>query len=318
MPEISIILPAYNSVDFIGQTIASICAQDFADWELVVVNDGSTDDTSAAIRGRDPRFVLIEQANAGIAAARNSGLRAARGRYIAFIDHDDYWHPQKLSAQLRAFHANPRAGIVYGQFELWNPDQAPRFPDDELDATRIDPRLSGWIYHRLLLTNWVLFSTALFRREVFDRVGWFDTQMPPADDWDMAVRASREFQFVKLAQPVTLYRQHPLQTSRIVEVRERQTEFRERALRVFGTTGPDGSKVDLRAVEERQFRAYVDHAALHRDRGDPRVAIAALNKALRLRPLDWGAWLLYLRTLGKWLTRSPKDRRMTPDERGGQ
>ncbi|MEO8304471.1 MAG: hypothetical protein ABI724_10150 [Betaproteobacteria bacterium] len=114
----------------------------------------------------------------------------------------------------------------------------------------------------------------------------------------IAVRVSREYQFMKLAQPVALYRQHPLQTSRTVEVRERQSEYREHTLRRFGMTGPDGSRVDMEAVRERQF----SHAALHCARGDPSVAVSSLHKARSLRPLAPRAWPLYVEAWGKRLT----------------
>ncbi|MGN2390562.1 glycosyltransferase family 2 protein [Pelomicrobium sp. G1] len=114
MPEVSVIVPTFNSERFIAQTIGSVFAQTFRGFEILVVDDGSIDGTIAAIPKNDPRVRIFRQENAGVAAARNTGIKNAKGRYIAFLDHDDFWHPQKLAAQLESFRRRPEIGVVYG------------------------------------------------------------------------------------------------------------------------------------------------------------------------------------------------------------
>lgn len=299
MPQVSVIVPAYNSAAFIRETIGSVVAQTFSDWELLVVNDGSTDDTKHVVSGIDARVICIDRDNGGIAAARNTGLSLARGQFVAFLDHDDYWHPEKLAAQLSAAQTHDEYGVFYGEFRQWDPIEVPSFADEHLNPGFIDERLSGWIYHLLLLTNWVLFSTALFRRKVFEEVGMFDPELPPADDWDLAVRASRKFKFLKLAQPVVLYRQHGAQTSRRVTAKDHEVEFRRRTIDRFGLIGPNGAEVDRVELRTRQFRAHFRHGTLHLRQGDPAIAALALRDALRLNPRSAKAWLYYLASRGR-------------------
>ena len=289
MPTVSVVIPAYNSARFIAQTLGSVIAQSFADFEILVVDDGSTDDT-AAIAGRvSPRVNVIRQSNGGIAAARNTGLAAAGGDFVAFLDHDDIWHPQKLEAQIECFRRNPKVGLVYGEFNRWEEGSAPTFPPEPLDPSLLDEDRSGWIYHKLLLTNWVLFSTALFRRESVKAIGLFDAALPPADDWDFAIRASWLFPFAKMRQVVALYRVHPGQTSRVVAARNLEAEFRERTLKKFGYVGPDGSPADRHAVRERLIRSHLSFGADHLSRGDPRIATSSFFKALQVKPLSASA-----------------------------
>ncbi len=117
MPLVSIILPTYNRADAIVRAIASVRAQTLADWELIVVDDGSTDATVALVEGSDPRLKLIRQDNQGTAGARNTGLRACSGSYIAFLDSDDEWLPHHLELCVRFLEAHPDAGFVSN--ELW-------------------------------------------------------------------------------------------------------------------------------------------------------------------------------------------------------
>ncbi|WP_310386431.1 glycosyltransferase family A protein [Roseateles sp.] len=251
MIKVSIILPAYNAEKFISQTIASISEQTFADFEIIVVDDGSRDATAAIATAADPRVRVITQANQGIAQARNVGVLAAQGQYIAFMDHDDLWHPQKLETQVKLLELDASCAVVYGEFERWTPPMPPAFKNTKLDCGQQVPALSGMILSRLVETNWVLFSTAMFRRHVFDRVGLFDPTMPPADDWDFALRAAEQFKFVKLAQVVALYRIHAGQTSLKLQSRNIEYELRERTLTRLHALGQLAH--DEAGVQQRQF-----------------------------------------------------------------
>jgi glycosyltransferase involved in cell wall biosynthesis len=284
--QVSVIVPAYNSETLIGDTLRSIVAQPVEGVEVIVVDDGSRDRTAEVAAAVSDRVRVIRQPNAGIAAARNTALSHARAPLIAFCDHDDLWHPGKLPAQLARLAQEPEVGMVYGEFIGWNPDHAPRFPDAALDPQRIDARLSGWIYPELLLTNWVLFSTAVFRREVFDRIGLFDPALPPADDWDVAVRASRHFRFTKLAQPVALYRQHAGQTSRKPAPNDLQSDVRDRFISLYGISGPDGRSADLAALRQRRFSNHFSHGHMAYGAGMFDAAARSFHQAWALQRLD--------------------------------
>lgn len=294
MPDFSIILPAYRSAAFIETTIGSVLAQSDPDFELIVIDDGSPDNTADIVRAiPDSRIRLLSRPNGGIAAARNTGIEAATGRWIAFLDHDDFWHPDKLRTQRAVFEAQPDVGVVYGEFLGWDPANPPVFPDAPLDAAALSARLSGYIYHELLLTNWVLFTTAVFKREVFTRIGLFDPALPPADDWDVALRASVHFKFAKLEQPVALYRQHAGQTSRKPDVRDLEGDMRRRFMGEYGTTSPDGRQTDAQELKRRMVRSAYNYGVGRVQCGDFARARPALWSAWCQQPTHWRALALF-------------------------
>src|SRR5215831_11307850 len=116
MSLVSIIVPTYNRSETIRASIASVQRQTYQDWELIVVDDGSTDETAALIEGSDPRLVLIRQENQGVNAARNAAMLRARGRYISFLDSDDEWLPHHLELSVAFFRAHPEENFLSGEF----------------------------------------------------------------------------------------------------------------------------------------------------------------------------------------------------------
>jgi len=286
VPEVSVIVPTFNSERFIAQTIGSVFAQTFRGFEILVVDDGSIDGTIAAIPKNDPRVRIFRQENAGVAAARNTGIKNAKGRYIAFLDHDDFWHPQKLAAQLESFRRRPEIGVVYGEFKNWVDGTEACFPERTLDPDDVVETLSGWIYHQLLLTNWVLLTTAMFRAEVIDKTGFFDESLPPADDWDYVIRASRRYKFCKLRQVIALYRVHHGQASRRVSSKDHASALRKSAIRRFGYEGPDGAKPNPIEFRRRCFQSHFSFGLAQYREGNRALAAAAFAEALKERPFS--------------------------------
>ena len=279
MPRFSIVLPAYNAEPFIQQTIGSILSQTYEDFEIIVVDDGSSDATGDVAAAMDPRVRVLKQRNQGIALARNAGIGAATSDWIAFMDHDDLWHPQKLAVQADTLERDAACAIVYGEFRRWDPATPPQFADDALEPTQIDAALSGFILHRLVQTNWVLLSTAVIRKQVFEKVGLFDPKMPPADDWDLVMRAAEHFQFVKLAQSVALYRVHPGQTSLKLTTTNVEYELRLRGLARLRETG--GLQPDPIDIKRRQFRALCNYGLAQYKAGLYRQSCSSFGEALR-------------------------------------
>ena len=202
-PRVSIVIPAYNALPFLPHTVASSLAQTWADFELLIIDDGSSDGTASWVAGQlDPRIRLIKQPNQGAATARNTGIFAARGEYIAFLDADDLWEPTKLEQQVACLEASPEVGLVH---------TAIRYINEEGSEIGRVLRSSGngnvWeqvVLHMLIRCG----STPLIRRECFDEVGVFDPKLDFAEDWDMWIRIAARYHFTVINQPLVAYRQH--------------------------------------------------------------------------------------------------------------
>ena len=294
MPAVSVVIPSYNSQTYIGQTIGSVLAQTMTDFELLVVDDGSTDETPALVRQcGDARVRLIPQANAGVCRARNRGITEARAPLICLLDHDDWWYPHKLQRQCEEMARHPEAGVAYSSFIVWRPPAhgAP-FPDPSsfrIEGTPddLDPAFSGWVHHQFLLDCWMLTSTSMFRREVFERCGNFDESLPFSEDWDLWLRIAREFPFVQLRRPTTLYRMHATQGSGMHRPVDYRTRLLKRVAAEHGLSSRDG-----RAITRRQFchqlaRYHADFARGELQAGRIASAASAFGQAWACHPLRW-------------------------------
>ncbi|WP_296718870.1 glycosyltransferase [Erythrobacter sp.] len=200
LPLISVVIPAYNRAATIARAVNSALAQDYDRFEIIVVDDGSTDNTRAALEAiTDSRLRLVAQPNAGVAAARNRGIAEARGEFVALLDSDDEWLPGKLAAQAECFmRGSPRLGLVYTGFESLGADGVRHVHE---------ARHRGWIYRDLLARNVVTGSgsTTMFRRAALDLVGGFDTALPANEDYDLVLRVARFFEADCVAAPAARY-----------------------------------------------------------------------------------------------------------------
>ena len=190
-PRFSVVVPAYNGSSTIGATIESVLRQTEADLELIVVDDGSRDDTVGVVQGyrSDPRLKLIEQANQGTAAARNTGIAAARGEYIAVLDNDDLWMPDYLAQAGIALDGDPHAGFAY--CDAWGFDDATR---RFLRRTELESRPDAGpgadaqaTLQQLVRVNFVM-SSVCMRATALSEVGGFDPEVHGTDDYDLWLR----------------------------------------------------------------------------------------------------------------------------------
>lgn len=212
-PLVSVVTPLYNSSPYIDATLASLQAQTFTDWEAILVDDGSTDDTRERVQRYldDERLSYVRQANQGIAAARNRGIRAARGGWIAFLDHDDRWEPRKLGLQLEAAARNgwkvvcSDAIIVRDGERTRYSDYLP--PDTRLALARPDDA-SVDFFALLIRTNFLCASSVLIRRSLFHEHGLLDPAVAPADDYDMWLRCIAHAPIGYLPEPLVEYVLH--------------------------------------------------------------------------------------------------------------
>ena len=213
LPLVSVVIPCYNQAHFLAEAVQSALDQDYPAVEVIVVNDGSPDNTREVATQFGDRIVYIEQENRGLSAARNAGIRAARGEYIAFLDSDDIYLPRALTTLARYLDKHPNVGLVCSDALLFD-DRG----DFGLKSTRSgrprNPQNFRWETVEYCATP----STVMVREEVFKRVGLFNEYLKnAAEDWLMWVQISRYFDMVYVDQPLVRYRIHERNATRNVE-----------------------------------------------------------------------------------------------------
>jgi glycosyltransferase involved in cell wall biosynthesis len=204
-PKVSVLVPAYNAMEYLPETISSVLNQTYQDFEIIIVNDGSSDHIEVwAKQLSDARIHFFSQNNQGLASARNTGLAKAQGEYIAFIDADDLWLPTKLEKQVQILDNNPDIGLVYTWIALID-------ENGNHQGKLRKNHLQGNVWIELTTHNIVeCGSVALVKRECFDRVGLFDEDLPfsCSEDWDMWLRVAAYYSFGLVKEPLVYYRCH--------------------------------------------------------------------------------------------------------------
>jgi glycosyltransferase involved in cell wall biosynthesis len=200
-PLVSVIIPCYKQAHFLGEAIESVLRQTYPEYEIIVVDDGSPDHTAEVV-AQYPGVRLISQKNAGVSAARNKGISVSCGEYLSFLDADDRLRPGALEAGVECISKYPESAFVFGQYiyisEDGEPLSAPKMPYD-----------GGDIYLELLDRNCIeMGATVLYRRDVFDSVGGFKTNLRAAEDYDLYLRIARLFPCYHYDQIVAEYRKY--------------------------------------------------------------------------------------------------------------
>lgn len=242
MPTVSIVIPTYNAAAYIGAAVDSVLAQSFKDVEVIVVDDGSTDDTPAVMSKYGPPVRCLRQENSGVAAARNRGIEESTGRYVAFLDADDTWLPDKLERQVAALALDKRCRASYTAHVVCTETLEP------ITVQRSVQRASS--IEDLLLAGNIIGSicTVICERSLFSVVGGFDPSLSQCADWDMWVRLATVTEFLHVDEPLATYRQHASNMSRNARLLERDS------VRVLekGFVLP-GIPPSLRAMRRRAF-----------------------------------------------------------------
>lgn len=203
-PTVSVVIPTYNRAELLKRAINSVLRQTFEDFELIVVDDASSDNTPEVVESiKDGRiqYVRLEK-NSGGPVARNTGIKKARGRFIALLDDDDEWLPNRLELQIEKFESLEKdVGVVYGGFYYVSQDTG------EIIGKRL-PRYRGDVYTHLLKENFIGSPTLLIQRECFKKAGLFDPELKSSQDWDMWLRIARYYKFDYVPAVVAKYYVH--------------------------------------------------------------------------------------------------------------
>lgn len=274
MPKISVIIPAYNAMTYLPETMATVLKQTYTDFEVVVVNDGSTDNIEEWItQVGDRRVNLISQTNKGLAAARNKGIAYAQGEYLAFLDADDLWEPSKLEKQVSVLEENSAVGLVYTWSALI--DYTGQFTGRVFAYCA-----EGDAWQKLTEENIVgCGSVAMVRSSCLATVGTFDENLSSFnvnEDWDMWLRIAAKYPFKVIKEPLVYYRQHLSNASKNWEAVEQS--FRLVIEKTFASAPPD-----FLALKARSYGyAYFCLAWKFLQSGDRNYQQAAYFRSLAL------------------------------------
>jgi glycosyltransferase involved in cell wall biosynthesis len=208
IPRVSVIVPTYNRGQYIAQALESVFAQTFRDYEIIVIDDGSTDNTQEILKNFEGRIRSLYQENQGISKTRNRAIKESTGEFIAFLDSDDFWEPIKLEEQVKILDSHPDVGIVYARMPIIN---------ENGETIGMKPAGVSGRNFRELLQVWgdLPTSTVMTRRVCFEKVGLFEPDLEPMEDIDMWIRIARYFELYEVENKVlAYYRRHEEQVTK--------------------------------------------------------------------------------------------------------
>lgn len=209
MPKVSVVIPTYNRAHLLSGAINSVLNQTFNDLEIIVIDDGSTDNTRGVLEQYGSGINYIYQQRGGRGQVRNTGIKAAKGDYIAFLDDDDIWLPEKLEKQVKFLDANPDIGLAHTFVELID---AQGYPLKEATKKQLQgykkAAKTGYTYETMSRSCLMFTSTVIVRKECFDKVGFFDPGLEAFEDWDFYLRFALEYRIGTILEPLVRFRIH--------------------------------------------------------------------------------------------------------------
>jgi len=294
-PKVTVIIPTYNCARYIGEAVDSVLAQTYPVHEILVVDDGSTDNTRDVLSKYREPVRYIPQKNAGPPAARNNGILQATGDYIAFLDSDDLWLPHKLQAQMECFQQHPEYGMVYCDMKTFDDTG---ILEESVKITRHLTYYTGDIFPQLFAETIFQTSALVVRRTCFDKVGLLDTTLPMGDDYEIFLRLARYYHVGCVDEPLILYRQHPSQGTRTWGKQLQQgTPWEVKVLQNALKACPGAEKeLGRTTVRHRLSKPYFTLAYAYLGEGEHRQARSLLAGALKLWPTNLGYIRYYLMT----------------------
>lgn len=295
--KVSVIIPTYNRADLLPRAIESALSQTFGDFELIVVDDGSTDNTKQVVeefQKKDERIKYIWQENSGAPARpKNTGIKNAKGEYIAFLDHDDEWLLEKLEKQLELFQNSKKSelGLVGCDALIFDGNKLQKY---------VTPRYQDrFVFDKLLEGNFIWSaSSVLVKKEVFQNIGLHDEKLKMVDDWDLWIRIAQKYSFDFVPEFLLKYYIHAMSVTSTISIKTRHT--------------------DLMHILEKHKKYYLSHPQVYsgwlRHMGTMYVLDRDLKrgreffkKSIKVNPLNFKSYFYFLISLGGrdfyyWLT----------------
>ncbi len=202
MKKVSVVIPVYNGAAFLAEALGSIFNQTYSPYEVIVVDDGSTDSSRSIVEQFADNIVYVWQENRGPAFARNRGIERAQGEYIAFLDADDKWLSNKVERQIACFETNKTAAMVYTKMVNFR-------DSDGQELEILPPRvISGRIVDEILMKGLILLSTVMIKTEILRRIGGFDESLPTAEDTNLYIRIAKEYDVYGVDEVLVKRRRH--------------------------------------------------------------------------------------------------------------
>jgi glycosyltransferase involved in cell wall biosynthesis len=313
-PRVSVIVPTWNRASLLGTAMESVLAQSFRDFEVVIVDDGSTDATEALVcryQETDARVRYVRQEHHGISAAMNTGIRESRGLYIARIDSDDQWLPELLETEVAILDARPDIGLVYSKGQWATSDLAP-LTDAIGHALHFPGVTKNDTLRSMLWGDPTCNITVVVRRECFDRAGLFDESLAASEDWDMWLRTSVYYRFFFVDRVLSLVRAHDSSTTNA-----RSQSFaaflglRRKVLDKFFARADLAPEIAaMKTVAYRNL--YVFEGNMWTGAGNPSRAFRAFAQAVRTggAPFDTIARILWFSVATRVLGKTAAGRRL--------
>jgi len=296
MSKVSIVMPAYNAEQYITESIESGLGQTYADIEIIAVDDGSTDSTTAILKvfaDKFPdKFRYFSQSNSGPAAARNKAIKEARGEYIAFLDSDDIWLPEKLKRQLDKLKKSPECAFIHTNIirtDLEGKEQ----------GTKECAIPEGWIFDALIKGNFICCSSVLAKKSCFEKVGLFNESrdIDKCEDYDMWLRIANQYRCCYVEVPLIKYRVNPTGHIRsdIKQAYQRRRRVFLNALKLY-----KGDKDKLKKEIDHKMMRSMGHSFFHVK--EYKKASHAFLAALRCNAIDFNSLVFYLFSIARIIT----------------
>ena len=289
---VSAVIPVYNNGPYIAAAVKSVIGQTRPPDEIIVIDDGSTDDTAAALQPFCDQIRYVHQQNRGVPFARNRGIREATSEYIAFLDADDMWVPQKLELQMEYFRQRPGCALVYSDMST--------FDDRGIVDTSVKERFrvnlpSGRVFRALFMRSLFGPGTVVFRKECLDKVGYFDESLFIGEDYDMWLRIARHFDFGVVDQPLLMYRFHDAMATRGLGLKlNNGVPWEVVVLNKILDLYPEAvDELGRRAVNRRMSKPWAGLAYARFRSGEYKSARALFLKAAAGWPANLRYWAYY-------------------------
>lgn len=294
--KISAVIPAYNAERYVAAAVDSVLAQTYPAFEVIVVDDGSIDGTAAVLTRYGNTIRYIRQENRGEPAARNSGIRNATGDFIAFLDADDLWTPDKLQLQAEYLQAHKNCALVYSDMATFSETGTVLRSFRERFKF---PFVAGKIFTQLFSRNMFGSGSVVFRKSCVDVVGWFDESLLIGSDYEMWLRITRHFEAGYVDKALLLYRQHPgMSTRGLGQVLQGQDPWQVIVLKKILRQYPEAEKeLGKSLIERRMSRPFAILGFNLFTKKDYAHSRQMLRRALDYWPTNLQYRLVYLLTL---------------------